>query len=261
MSRPIKVLGHRGASGYAPENTIPAFKMALDMGADGVELDVQLTKDGEIVVIHDETIDRTSNGSGNVRDYTLEELRQFDYNYQNLTDPKTKKKIQGEKMYPEYDKVDIPTMREVFELFKPTGKIINIELKTGIVFYPIEEKILALTKEMGMEDRVIYSSFNHYSIMKIKELKPDAVCGFLYEDGPLEMPAYAVKNGVEALHPAFYNLKYPDFSEECHKNNIDINVWTINTEEQVRACISAGVTSVIGNYPDVAIETITNYAE
>lgn len=256
MSRPIKVLAHRGASGYAPENTIPAFKMAADMGADGVELDIQLTKDGEIVVIHDETIDRTSNGSGNVRDYTLEELRQFDYNYQNVTDPKSKKKIQGEKMYPEYDKVDIPTMREVFELLKPTDMIINIELKTGIVFYPIEEKILELTKEMGMEDRVIYSSFNHYSVMKIKELQPDAVCGFLYADGPIDMPEYAVNHGVEALHPAGYNLRYPDFVRKCHEKNVDINVWTINTEEQIQACVDAKVTSIIGNYPDLAIRII-----
>ncbi len=254
MSRKVKVLGHRGASGYAPENTIPAFRKAIEMGADGVELDIQLTKDGEIVVIHDETIDRTSNGSGNVRDYTLEELRQFDYNYQNVINPKTKKKIQGEKMYPEYDKIDIPTMREVFELFKPTDKIINIELKTGVFFYDIEEKILALAKETDMEDRVIYSSFNHYSVKKIKALKPDAVCGFLYADGPVEMPEYAKKHGAEALHPAFYNLQYPGFCDECKRLGIDINVWTVNSEEQIRFCIKAGVTSIIGNYPDLAIK-------
>lgn len=257
--RNIKVLGHRGASGYAPENTLPAFQMAIDMGADGVELDVQLTKDGEIVVIHDETIDRTSNGSGRVMDYTLAELKEFDYNYQNVTDPHTKQKIQGEKMYPEYDKVEIPTMREVFELFRPTDKIINIELKTGIIFYPIVDKLLALTKETGMEDRVIYSSFNHYTIMEIKSKKPDAVCGFLYADGTLSMPQYAKDNHVEALHPAVYNLQFDNYSKDCHDLGIDINVWTVNTVEQLKQCADAKVTSVIGNYPDLAIRVLDEF--
>lgn len=143
------VWAHRGASGYAPENTLAAFEKAVELGADGVELDIQLTKDDEIVVIHDEKIDRTSDGEGWVKDYTLEELRGFNYN-------RTK---------PEYEHADIPTMREVFELLKPTGLFINIEIKMGVFFYEkIEEKILALTKEMDMEDRVCYSSFNHYTV-------------------------------------------------------------------------------------------------
>lgn len=261
MSRTIKVLGHRGASGYAPENTLPSFALALEQGADGVELDVQLTKDGEIVVIHDETIDRTSNGRGWVKDMTLAELRQYDYNYQNVKNPRTGEVIQGDKVYPEYDKVDIPTMREVFELFRGTGKVINIEIKTGIVFYPIAGKLLALTKEMGMEDKVIYSSFNHYTIMEIKRMKPDAVCGFLYADGTIDMPEYALDHKVEALHPALYNLQYNGFCEKCHKNGIDLNVWTVNAEEHIRLCANAGVTSIIGNYPDRAIRVLESLEE
>lgn len=104
------VWAHRGASGYAPENTLAAFEKAVELGADGVELDIQLTKDDEIVVIHDEKIDRTSDGEGWVKDYTLEELRGFNYN-------RTK---------PEYEHADIPTMREVFELLKPTRVFLSI---------------------------------------------------------------------------------------------------------------------------------------
>ncbi len=248
----IKVLAHRGASGYAPENTMPSFEKAIELGADGIELDIQMTKDGEIVVIHDETINRTSDGEGWVKDYTLAELRQYNYNYQNVNDPWSGKRTLGETIYKEYDKVDIPTMREVFELFAPTGKMINIEIKTGIVFYPIEEKILAMTKEFGMEDRVIYSSFNHATIKKILELDPSARCGFLYCDGTLDMPEYAKKHGVEALHPALYNLQYPNFVEECHKNGVALNVWTINSPEHVAMCKQAQVNSVITNYPDMA---------
>lgn len=235
------VWAHRGASGYAPENTLAAFQKAVDLGADGVELDIQLTKDDQIVVIHDETIDRTSDGKGWVKDYTLEELRAFNYN-------RTK---------PEYKHADIPTMREVFELLKPTGFFINIEIKTGVVFYEkIEEKILALTKEMGMEDRVCYSSFNHYTVTRIHELKPDAEVGFLYADGPIDMPSYGVKHGVNALHPALYNLQYDGFVKECKEKGLKLNVWTVNERPYMEMCCQYGVDAIITNYPDIAKEVV-----
>ncbi len=235
------VWAHRGASGYAPENTLAAFEKAVELGADGVELDIQLTKDDEIVVIHDEKIDRTSDGKGWVKDYTLEELRGFNYN-------RTK---------PEYEHADIPTMREVFELLKPTGLFINIEIKTGVFFYDkIEEKILALTKEMGMEDRVCYSSFNHYTVKRIHELKPDAEVGFLYADGPIDMPSYGEKYEVNALHPALYNLQYDGFIKECKEKGLKLNVWTVNEKEHMQLCCKYGVNAIITNYPDIAREVV-----
>lgn len=241
MSTKPLVWAHRGASGYAPENTLAAFQKAVDLGADGVELDIQLTKDDQIVVIHDETIDRTSDGKGWVKDYTLEELRAFNYN-------RTK---------PEYKHADIPTMREVFELLKPTGLFINIEIKTGMVFYEkIEEKILALTKEMGMEDRVCYSSFNHYTVTRIHELNPDAEVGFLYADGPIDMPSYGVKHGVNALHPALYNLQYDGFVKECKEKGLKLNVWTVNERPYMEMCCQYGVDAIITNYPDIAKEVV-----
>lgn len=241
MSTKPLVWAHRGASGYAPENTLAAFQKAVDLGADGVELDIQLTKDDQIVVIHDETIDRTSDGKGWVKDYTLEELRAFNYN-------RTK---------PEYKHADIPTMREVFELLKPTKLFINIEIKTGVVFYEkIEEKILALTKEMGMEDRVCYSSFNHYTVTRIHELKPDAEVGFLYADGPIDMPSYGVKHGVNALHPALYNLQYDGFVKECKEKGLKLNVWTVNERPYMEMCCQYGVDAIITNYPDIAKEVV-----
>lgn len=241
MSTKPLVWAHRGASGYAPENTLAAFQKAVDLDADGVELDIQLTKDDQIVVIHDETIDRTSDGKGWVKDYTLEELRAFNYN-------RTK---------PEYKHADIPTMREVFELLKPAGLFINIEIKTGVVFYEkIEEKILALTKEMGMEDRVCYSSFNHYTVTRIHELKPDAEVGFLYADGPIDMPSYGVKHGVNALHPALYNLQYDGFVKECKEKGLKLNVWTVNERPYMEMCCQYGVDAIITNYPDIAKEVV-----
>ncbi|MBR2990681.1 MAG: glycerophosphodiester phosphodiesterase, partial [Solobacterium sp.] len=194
MKKPL-IWAHRGASAYAPENTLLAFQKAIAMQADGVELDIQLTKDDQIVVIHDEWIDRTSNGTGWVKDMTLAELRQYNYN----------------RTHPEYEHADIPTMAEVLDLFKGTDLTIDIELKTGVVFYDhLEEKILALVREKGMEDQVNYSSFNHYTCRRIKELKPDAEVGFLYMDGPIGMPQYAKKYGMDAINPWIPNLQYPD---------------------------------------------------
>lgn len=236
-----KIWAHRGASGYAPENTLEAFRLAAELGADGVELDVQLTKDREIVVIHDEKIDRTGSGRGYVADHTLEELRRYNYN-------RTK---------PEYPHADIPTLREVLELLRPTALTVNIELKTGVNFYPgIERAVTELVKQMGMEERVIYSSFNHLSILKIKELCPAAKTGLLYHDGTVDMPDYAKRLAVEALHPAMYNMRYPGFVRKCKELDIALHVWTANEPKRIQELLQYGVDAVITNYPDIAYEII-----
>lgn len=242
-SRPL-VWAHRGASGYAPENTLPAFQKAVDMSADGVELDIQMTSDGHLVVCHDEKIDRTSNKSGLLKDFTLAELKEMDFSNGMM----------------DYKGTKISTMEEVFDLLKNTNLTINIELKTGIFFYPgIEEAIINLTKSFNLMDRVIFSSFNHYTIMKIKELYPDSKCGFLYSDGIIDMPNYAKAHGVEALHPALYNIKYPNFIRSCRNKNLEVNVWTVNEENYMLMCCQAGVNAIITNYPDKAFEAIEKY--
>lgn len=243
MKKPL-VWGHRGASGYMPENTLPSFEKAIELGADGIELDIHKTKDGQIVVIHDELIDRTSNGKGFVKDYTLDELRKFNYNA----------------THPECEKADIPTMCDVFELIKPTNLTINIELKTGIIFYDgIEADIIKMVDEYGMHDRVIYSSFNHYSVMKVKELDPTAKTGFLYADGPIDMPSYGKKHGVDALHPALYNCQFPGFVEGAHSLGLAINSWTINEPEHIHLACKFGLDAIITNYPDRAIDIVNSY--
>ena len=205
-----EIFAHRGASGYAPENTLEAFRLAMEQGADGMELDVHLTKDGEVVVIHDETLDRTSNGHGNVRDYTLEELKKFSFHNHM-------EKYQG---------VQIPTLKEVLNLVKNSCMKVNIELKTGIYWYEgIEEKTMDIVKTMGMEDRVIYSSFNHYSIQKVLEQNSDAETAYLFSDVPLNMEKYAKDTGVKGLHPAVYHLKMADFLETYMKSGLKVRVW------------------------------------
>lgn len=234
-----KIFAHRGASAYAPENTVEAFALAMEQGADGIELDVQMTKDGQVVVIHDETIDRVSDGTGAVRDYTLEELKKFHFsnhmeNYENAV---------------------IPTLKEVLDLIKSSSMLLNIELKTGIYWYPnLEEKTMELVKEAGMEDRVIYSSFNHYSIKKILEMNPHAECAFLYSDVILNVDKYAKNAGVCGLHPAVYHLKMAEFLKEYQESGLKVRVWTVNKKEDMEKFIKADLEAVITNYPDKALE-------
>lgn len=237
-----KVWAHRGASGYAPENTLEAFELAAKQKADGVELDVQLSKDGELVVIHDEIIDRVTDGKGKVKDYTVRELKSFKAN----------------QTHPEYANSVIPTLAEVYDLLKPTGLEINVELKTGIYFYPdIEKKLLKLAREKGMEEKLWYSSFNHYSLIRMKELEPSVRTGILYADGIVNVWDYAKKTvGADALHPLYYNIQYPGYLEKTRALGLKTHAWTVNEEADMKALTKAGIEAIITNYPDKARKII-----
>jgi len=231
------IWAHRGASGYAPENTIEAFELAVMLGADGVELDVQFTKDRELVVIHDERIDRVSDGNGYVVDYTLEELRGFNFN----------------KNYPQFGRCAIPTLEEVLILLKDTRLTINIELKTSVNFYPgIEEAVLKLVDKYEMNDRVIYSSFNHESVTRIKQKNETAKCGILYNIGIVDVADYAKRLGIEALHPDSNSTKYESLVASSIENSLDINVWNVNTENEMDKMRQLGINAIITNNPDIA---------
>ena len=234
-----KIFAHRVASAYAPENTLPAFELAERQGADGIELDVQLTKDGEVAVIHDEKIDRTGTGEGFVRDFTLAELKSLSFHNQ----------------MEEYRGVKIPTLREVLELVKPGNMAVNIELKTGIFWYPgIEEKTMEIVRQVGMKERVIYSSFNHCSIQKVRSLDAQAETAYLFSDVILDVENYAAATGIDGLHPAVYHLYMSDFLERYQKSGLKVRVWTVNKEEDMKKIMEAGLEAVITNYPDIALK-------
>lgn len=235
----IKIWAHRGASGYAPENTLEAFQLAEAMKADGVELDVQMTRDGQLVVAHDETIDRVSNGSGYIKDMTFFQLRQFDFN----------------KTHPEYEHAKIPLLEDVLFLLRSSDMIINIELKTGLFFYTgIEERVLELTKHMGLNERIWYSSFNHGTLDRIRRKNPAAQIGVLYSDGLYNPVEYAKNIGASALHPAIYNLRCPELKEKCCIQKMQLHPWTVNTKKDMSLCVKVGAQAVITNYPDRARE-------
>ena len=232
------IYGHRGASGYAPENTLEAFRLSMDMGADGFELDVHMSADGELVVIHDESVDRTTNGIGLVKNLTLAQLKELD----------------ASAGMDKYKGAKIPTLSEVFELIRDTHHIVNVEIKTDECFSPeIEEKCLALAKEKGIGDRIIYSSFNHFTLLKLRELKPDVKLGMLFGDILIKPWEYAKSLTVDYVHPMKMNIYVPDFIEEAAANDLGINMWTINDEETMLRCLNCGA-GIITNYPDVAIK-------
>ncbi len=232
----VLVWAHRGASAYAPENTMEAFELACSQKADGIELDVQMTKDGEVVVIHDEMVDRTSNGSGFVKDMTLEELRSLHFN----------------RLHPEYPQARIPLLEEVYSYLKSNSMTVNVELKNGIIPYPgLEEKVLELEAKYGLSDRVIYSSFNHKSMVKLKAMENHVKVGFLYSDGWIDAADYAEHAGADAIHPALYHLRDGELSRQAHEKGLKIHVWTVDRTEDMENLICQGVDAIITNYPDI----------
>ena len=236
-----QIWAHRGASFYAPENTLEAFDIAVKQKSDGIELDVQLSKDGKLVVIHDETIDRVSDGTGYVKDYNLNELKRFNFG----------------KLFPHFGFSEIPTLEEVYLLLKQTDLTINVELKTGIIFYEgIEEKLIKLAEKMNMEDRIIYSSFNHYSLLNLRKLKKDAKIGLLVSDIYVDILDYAVKLRADALHPIGYMLQLPGFIEESKAKNMKLNVWTVDDEEEIKLLNERGIDAIITNKPVIARKVI-----
>ncbi len=237
------VWAHRGASAYAPENTLEAFKLAAEMHADGVELDVHICKSGEVMVNHDESIDRTSTGKGFIRDMTYEELMK--YSYHNNMD-----KYLGARM---------PTLREVYELLAPTGLTVNVELKTDDYWYEgIEEKCLRIAEECGMKDKVLYSSFNHKSLERLLSLDPTRPTGLLYtkpirEDTKEEVD-YAVSQKAKAVHPYWKNCLREGYMQAMKDKGIDVNPWTVNEQADMKALMEKGIHAIITNNPDIALK-------
>lgn len=236
-----KVFAHRGFSGRYPENTMLAFEKACEAGADGIELDVQLTKDGEIVIIHDESVLRTTGVEGSVSGFTLEEIKKLDASY----------------IYRGQQGVNpIPTLREYFEMVKDKDIVTNIELKTGVLEYPgIEQKVWDMIQEYSLQEKVIISSFNHFSIMRMKELAPLLVYGLLNETWLIDAGSYVHSLGVSCYHPIYNNLT-DQVVKELKQYGLQINTFTVNTREAMLDMEKKGIDIIITNYPDLAVEVL-----
>lgn len=232
------IFAHRGSSGTHPENTMPAFYEAERVKADGIELDVHLSKDGEVVIIHDETLDRTTNGSGYVKDYTLAELQKFDAGFRFKNG-----------MY----SAKIPTLQEFLEWFKETYDMLcNIEIKkTTLINFQLEEKTVALVKRYGLEERVIISSFNHYSIVYCRRLAPEIEIAPLFMEGLYRPWSYARLLGAKGIHP-YYRAVNEELIRKCQDEGISVRPFTVDKEDDLVRFIQAGTDAVFTNFPERA---------
>jgi len=221
-------IAHRGAKAYEPENTLQAFQKALDLNSDGIELDVHLSSDGYLIVIHDETIDRTTNGKGLVNDFTLAELKSF------LIDGK---------------KYQIPTLNEVFDLVNKKC-FINIELK-GLETAP---KVVALIEEYISEknwkyENFIISSFDWNMLTETSNLNPNIPIGVLTEKNIDTALAFAKKIKAKAIHPDF-NLLNAENVQQMQEKGFLVLPWTVNSEEDIQKVKSYQVDGIISDNPD-----------
>lgn len=268
-------IAHRGYSGKFDENTILAFKKAIEYNADGIEADVQLSKDGIPVIIHDETLDRTTNGHGFVKDYTFDELRIFRTKsvprVQALKDDALEERARlevedngkfGESRIGEYSASEveylknrcgeeIPALRELLELVaKSDLKVLNLELKNSVIEYNgLEKKVLDMIDEFHLRDRIIISSFNHSSLLKVKELEggKGIVLGALTEAILVNVPKYLRSISVECYHPYFPSVLNQEYMKEIKESGIKINTYTVNNVADMKKVISVGVDGIITN--------------
>lgn len=233
----MKVIAHRGYSGKYPENTMLAFRKAVEAGCDGIELDVQTTKDGVVVVIHDERVDRTTDGTGFVKDYTFEEL----------------KKLNAAKLFPQVTEFEpVPSLEEYCSWMAQTDIFTNIEIKTGVYYYEdIEKKTVEMVQKYGLEDRILFSSFNPMSLAKAKKLAPDIPCGVLMGGNGLGNAGYYCEScGYEYYHPGYKTVS-DQTVENCEAHGVRLNVWTVNDMAELEQLYEWGCYGVITNFPQV----------
>lgn len=229
------IIAHRGFSSAFPENTMKAFKEAERAGANGLELDVQMSKDGELVVIHDENLDRTTGGKGYVRDLTAAELRKLDARY------KFKHTL--------VKKEPIPFLKDVLEWVSGTSLICNIELKNGTFPYPgMEDKVITLIRELGLEKRIILSSFNHYSVVHVNRYAPDIETAPILAEGIFMPWVYAQSILAEGFHP-HYRFARNDIIQNSLEQNIAVRAYTVNKESEIQRLIKANCSAIITDDP------------
>jgi len=242
-SQPL-IIAHRGASEYAPENTLAAFQLAAEQDADAIELDVDLTRDGQVVVMHDATIDRTTDGYGRVNDLTLAEIRRVDA---------------GAWKSAEFKGEHVPLLEEVFEAVGQR-MLINVEIKgMSLRGTGVEAKVAALIEKHGLLDRVLLSSFNPFALRRVKQVNARLACGLLSQPNS---PIFLRKAWLAPLIPNL-NARHPHYSQvnravvdEFHALGLGVNVWTVNQAGVARAMAQAGVDGLLGDDPVLIRETL-----
>ena len=238
VGRPL-IFAHRGASQAAPENTLPAFEAAIRLGADGVELDVQYTSDGALVIFHNPTLEKTSTGAGRVTAHTLADLRKLDA---------------GSWFGPAFVGTRIPTLAEVLDLLKDK-LLINIELKAlDSTFSNLGVDVVKTVREHGMTDQVVISSFNPFALRRAKQAGLEIECALLLAHdlpGWMRMGVTRRHSRADGLHPNLVMVNKA-YLAHARKLGMPVRVWTVDEESDMRRMIALGVDAIITDVPDRA---------
>ncbi|WP_214782877.1 glycerophosphodiester phosphodiesterase [Exiguobacterium sp. s183] len=235
----MKRFAHRGVMALQPENTMSAFRLALDTGADGIETDVHLTKDGELVLIHDETLERTTNGSGLVSSYTLDELRRFNAGVRS-----SQQEV-------------IPTLQELLELVRGESIRLNLEVKTDVLRYVgIESRLLDTIESSGINpSRILFSSFNHETVHRLKKMRPDIEAAILLAQPLYDIVGYLESVGADSVHPHIDRITNEEI-QSLQRHGMPVRPYTIKTEAQLDRCRALQVDAIFVNDIEWASKTL-----
>lgn len=235
-----EIFAHRGYAAKFPENTMLAFIEAEKVKSDGIELDIQMTKDNEIVIIHDEKVDRTTDGYGYVKDYTLKDIRT----------------LNAAKKFPYLTKQPIPSLVEFLDWMKDTKIICNIELKNNKISYEgMLEKTIHLIRYYGLEDRIIFSSFNHYSLVKSYRVAPEIETAPLLSDGIYQPWIYANAICSKGFHPNYRRIN-KQMIQDSQSNHIKVRAYTVNRPKSISELLHIGISGIITDEPQLAKELL-----
>jgi glycerophosphoryl diester phosphodiesterase len=271
-ARPLNI-AHRGARSLAPENTLLAAQKGLDLRADLWELDVALTYDGEIVLIHDDTLERTSNAKKvypnkmqwNVHLFSLAELRQLDFGSWFVEEDPFKQIAAGAVTEAEQQamhNIQITTLREALEFTRTNNWYVNVEIKDlsgtrGDAV--VAEKVVALIEELVMVDAVLISSFNHPYIMQVKQINPSIRTAALTEKVVADPLALLEQAGADAFNPGVRYIGDEAVIRKVRDTGYDVYVWTVNDEKTMRRLIDAGVSGIFTDFPQLLHQVLASY--
>lgn len=222
-------VGHRGAAGLEPENTLRGFRRAIELGVDWVECDIHLTRDGRLAVIHDESVDRTTDGHGPVSAFSLDELRRLDAGL-------------GER---------IPSLEEVLETVRGHVRVL-VELK-GV---GVEEAAVAIVTDLAMSENVTFTSFHLDRIARVRQLSPAQSTGAIFSDPPPDACARAAAAGARSLGVHHRRLS-PILVQEARDRRLPLRAWNPDTEPEIEAMVDLGVDGIGSNRPDLLLAVLT----
>ncbi|MCU4966326.1 glycerophosphodiester phosphodiesterase [Bacillus toyonensis] len=245
QSNHIKNIAHRGASAYAPEHTIAAYKLGQQLKGDYIEIDLQMTKDGHLLAMHDETVNRTTNGKGLVKEHTLEEMKQLNVgSFFNEKYPNLAKK--------EFENAKVPTLKEIIEMFGHNANY-YIETKSPDEYAGMEEKLLEIIKYYQISDKVIIQSFSEESLQKIHSLHANIpLVQLLSYKKAVQLNELEIEKYKTYCIGLGMNYKYIDsaYVKKIKKHGLEVHPFTVDNEKDMKNLLSWGVDGMFTNYPD-----------